>query len=227
LGGSAFYLSASLTLYLIKRWQMLEVKPKATPIKIPLTLKESAATAMPLETNRETAQTLVLPSPAAQPKSIPQPAPSSADLEVEALQPETVEIELVEPVNQGTTTPEPSILQAAHLEVDPVESPVPAHSAPMSPPLIEQAVSKADPASPDPASYTDESADADPAPVDSSDPDDSETHHLGTTPLTGVAAPLSSPSSPTALPDLSTLSAPIVESDPIPESSKSAESERE
>lgn len=69
MGGSAIYLGASLTLYLVKRWQMLEVKPKGTPVKIPLTLKESAATAIPLEAQFETTQALVLPV------SPPQPAP--------------------------------------------------------------------------------------------------------------------------------------------------------
>lgn len=69
MGGSTIYLGASLTLYLVKRWQMLEVKPKGTPVKIPLALKESTATAIPLEAQLETAQALVLPV------SPPQPAP--------------------------------------------------------------------------------------------------------------------------------------------------------
>ena len=48
LGGGAFYVGTSLMLYLTKRWNQLESKPKA--LKIPLALKARQALELPAAT---------------------------------------------------------------------------------------------------------------------------------------------------------------------------------
>ncbi len=61
LGGSAFYLGASLTLYLVERWKKLEPKSKVKApqaVNIPLQLKASVAEAIPLEMELQEARSL-------------------------------------------------------------------------------------------------------------------------------------------------------------------------
>ena len=90
LGGGAFYIGASLTLYLTKRWQELEPRPNAT-VKIPLALKEQQTEELELE--------LELPAPQ---QELILPLPDYEPLEIEpAVQP-TVQptVQLPEPLEQ-------------------------------------------------------------------------------------------------------------------------------
>jgi hypothetical protein len=81
LGGGAFYIGASLTLYLTKRWQELEPRPKAS-VQIPLALKEQQAEELELELELPAPQQeLILPLPNYEPLEI-EPAvqlPESAE----------------------------------------------------------------------------------------------------------------------------------------------------
>jgi hypothetical protein len=88
LGGGAFYIGASLTLYLTKRWQELEPRPKAA-VQIPLALKEQQTEELELE----------LPAPQ---QELILPLPDYEPLEIEpAVQP-TVQptVQLPEPLEQ-------------------------------------------------------------------------------------------------------------------------------
>ena len=66
LGGGVFYIGASLTLYLTKRWQELEPRPKAS-VQIPLALKEQQAEELELPAPQ---QELILPLPDYEPLEI-------------------------------------------------------------------------------------------------------------------------------------------------------------
>lgn len=78
LGGGAFYIGTSLILYLIDRWNHLEVKPKlktSQAVNIPLELKAAVTEALPLEFEVQTPRALeVLPSESEVAEgSLPQP----------------------------------------------------------------------------------------------------------------------------------------------------------
>jgi len=68
LAGGAFYIGASLTLYLTKRWQELEPRPKAS-VQIPLALKEQQTEELELELPAPQ-QELILPLPDYEPLEI-------------------------------------------------------------------------------------------------------------------------------------------------------------
>lgn len=66
LGGGFFYIGTSLTLYLIRRWNELEVKPRsqaavAQTVNIPLQLPVQVKEALPLEPETLTLQREALP----------------------------------------------------------------------------------------------------------------------------------------------------------------------
>jgi hypothetical protein len=77
LGGSALYLGTSLTLFLIKRWNEIEVKPKQS-VNIPLALKEQAA--IPLELRQEARAMEPVPATPipVQPLEVPKEIPRKA-----------------------------------------------------------------------------------------------------------------------------------------------------
>jgi len=81
LGGGAFYIGTSLLLYLTKRWNELEPKPKPA-VQIPLALKEQQAEELKLELPASQLELAVplpesVPLPDYQPLEIEPPASSA------------------------------------------------------------------------------------------------------------------------------------------------------
>ncbi len=124
LGGGAFYVGTSLTLYLVKRWNELEVKPKQPQVNLPLVLKEQTAEAIPLALEQpeklrqampvvESApvEPLVTPEPLT-PKPAKQPSLATDRLETAGATPRFAPPDSTPTAAAAPTSPKPSVEQS-------------------------------------------------------------------------------------------------------------------